>query len=217
AAPTVKATAGAMTTSTLVPTTPPLDAVDSNLATRWSANGDGQSLTYDLDSVQTVAHVKLAHFRGDQRVATFDLQLSSDGSSWTTPLAGARSSGTTAGLETFDLPDTEARFVRYVGHGNSENAWASVTEMEVHVLAADAAHVQLGADGRLVYLPFANGDRIPDFSFAGYAGGGGAPPDVPPRAPGRPLAGGDGAPVPAARAPRTALAPEPPRVPAARL
>ena len=36
-----------------------------------------------------------------------------------------------------------------------------------------------GEDGRLVYRPDAQGDLIPDFSSAGYAGGGVALPTVP--------------------------------------
>jgi len=38
--------------------------------------------------------------------------------------------------------------------------------------------VHLGADGRLVYAQSSNGDRIPDFSYAGYRGGGVALPSV---------------------------------------
>ena len=198
AEPSVKATAGALTTSTFLADTPPLQAVDNNLATRWSAEGDGQWLTYDLDSVQNVRFVKLGHHRGDQRISTFDLQLSSDGVAWTNVRTLSRSSGLIAGLETFDFPDRPARYVRYVGHGNTENAWASLTEMEVYVAGGPSPHVQLGANGRLAYLPYANGDLVPDFSYAGYGGGGVALPVVPVRAKVSPGAGDDGAAIQAA-------------------
>ena len=39
--------------------------------------------------------------------------------------------------------------------------------------------VHLGSDGKLVYAYTAKGDRIPDFSYAGYEGGGVALPEVP--------------------------------------
>src|SRR5436190_23358841 len=39
--------------------------------------------------------------------------------------------------------------------------------------------VHPGADGKLVYKTTPSGDRIMDFSFAGYMGGGVAIPDVP--------------------------------------
>lgn len=45
----------------------------------------------------------------------------------------------------------------------------------------DAAPVSLGKDGKLVYAVAANGDRVPDFSFCGYMGGGVKLPDVPVR------------------------------------
>ena len=44
--------------------------------------------------------------------------------------------------------------------------------------AAQSRHVYLGGDGRLVYAPQPNGDTIPDFSNAGYGGGGVALPSV---------------------------------------
>src|SRR5262245_28704664 len=59
--------------------------------------------------------------------------------------------------------------------------------------AADPARrfVYSGADGRLVYAADARGNRIPDFSHAGYAGGA-AIPDVPVRVVVPPAAGDNG-------------------------
>ena len=45
--------------------------------------------------------------------------------------------------------------------------------------APDRPRIGPGADGRLVQIPDSRGDRVPDFSHAGYGGGGMAPP-VPP-------------------------------------
>jgi len=42
----------------------------------------------------------------------------------------------------------------------------------------EEARVRLGADGKLIYAADQIGNRIPDFSWAGYAGGGVALPDV---------------------------------------
>jgi hypothetical protein len=33
--------------------------------------------------------------------------------------------------ETFDFADRSARYVRYMGHGNTANTWNSVTEISV--------------------------------------------------------------------------------------
>src|SRR4051794_26081499 len=45
--------------------------------------------------------------------------------------------------------------------------------------AAQAKLVHLGPDGRLVYAPDARGNTIPDYSYAGYGGGGVALPVAP--------------------------------------
>ncbi|HEX6737801.1 MAG TPA: hypothetical protein VF310_06010, partial [Vicinamibacteria bacterium] len=64
--------------------------------------------------------------------------------------------------------------------------------------SAESAHVHLGPDGRLVYLPYPNGDTIPDFSMAGYRAGGVRLPEVPVRATVSPVEGDDGASIQAA-------------------
>ena len=108
----------------------PANTVDGSLATRWSANGDGQWIRYDLGSTRTVAFVKIAFYNGNTRTSTFDVQTSPDGSAWTTR-SSRTSSGTTTALETFDFTDVSARYVRILGHGNSVNLWNSYTEVEV--------------------------------------------------------------------------------------
>jgi beta-glucanase (GH16 family) len=114
----------------------PAGAVDNNLATRWSASGDGQWLRLDLGSVRAVGSVRVAAYQGNQRRNRFDVQVSSDGAAWSTVLGGAQTSGATTAEETFDFADTSARYVRYLGHGAALNAggtsaWNSVTEISV--------------------------------------------------------------------------------------
>jgi len=108
----------------------PAYTFDSDLATRWSARGDGQWIQYDLGSVATVNRVQIAFYLGDQRTQAFDIQVSTDGGSWSTVFSG-RSSGTTTGLQTFDFANVPARYVRIVGHGNSQNDWNSLTEVAI--------------------------------------------------------------------------------------
>ena len=64
--------------------------------------------------------------------------------------------------------------------------------------ANQSAHVFMGEHGRLVYVPYENGDRIPDFSFAGYGGGGVALPTVAAAVTVSPIRGDDGASIQAA-------------------
>jgi len=177
----------------------PENVVDKNLATRWSANGKGQWLTLDLGSTYTVGYVNVAVYRGNTRSNRFDLQVSSDDSTWETVWSG-QSSGTTTALETYDFPDVSARYVRYLGYGSTVNMWNSVTEIEVFGIAEarQSEHVYVGEDGQLVYVPYENGDRIPDFSSAGYGGGGVALPTVPTVITLSPVDGDDGASIQAA-------------------
>ncbi|NRN71366.1 Chondroitinase-B, partial [Kibdelosporangium sp. 4NS15] len=110
----------------------PANTIDGDLTTRWSAEGDGVWIRYDLGSAQTVGSVSIAWHKGDTRRDTFDVQLSGDGSSWTTVLAGKTSSGTTLQPQNYDFADGSARYVRVVGHGNTSNDWTSITETVVN-------------------------------------------------------------------------------------
>ena len=40
-------------------------------------------------------------------------------------------------LEPYAFADVTARYVRIVGHGNTANAWNSLTEVEIHLFHAD--------------------------------------------------------------------------------
>jgi unsaturated chondroitin disaccharide hydrolase len=109
----------------------PQNTLDNNLSTRWSANGNGQWIRFDLGATKTIAKVSAAWYLGNTRQATFDVQTSSNGTTWTTQFAGM-SSGTTTQSETYDFADVAARYVRIVGHGNSQNTWNSITEVDIY-------------------------------------------------------------------------------------
>ncbi|OXM84423.1 S-layer homology domain-containing protein [Paenibacillus rigui] len=116
-----------------------INTIDNNLYTRWSASGDGQWIMYDLDETKRIGYVGIAFYKGDLRSTNLDIQTSNDASNWTTKFSGS-SSGTSVNMQAFDIEDTDARYVRIVGHGNSDgSAFTSLTD--VHV-----------------YPPFANGD-----------------------------------------------------------
>ncbi len=52
-----------------------------------------------------------------------------------------------------------------------------------------ASPVNVGAEGKLIYASTEQGDRVPDFSSAGYAGGGVAWPQAPVRVAVGPVSG----------------------------
>ena len=110
----------------------PANTIDGSLATRWSGNGDGAWIRYDLGSPMVVSSVKIAVYNGNSRRNRFDLQVSDSTSGpWTNLLTNVQTGGTTTQLETFDLPDASARFVRYLGHGSNVGTFNSLTEVEI--------------------------------------------------------------------------------------
>jgi GH18 family chitinase len=109
----------------------PANTVDGNLATRWSASGDGQWILYDLGASKTVTQLKIAFYSGDVRTSTFDVQVGTSPTGTFTTINSYTSSGTSTALQTFNVTDTSTRYVRLLGHGNSVNLWNSYSETEI--------------------------------------------------------------------------------------
>jgi sialate O-acetylesterase len=106
------------------------NAVDGDLATRWSAEGNGKWLRMDLGRLRSIAAVEIAFAAGDRRNSFFVLEASADGTNRAVLFEG-QSGGKTVGFERFEFAPVEARFVRYTGFGNSDNEWNSLLEMRV--------------------------------------------------------------------------------------
>ncbi|NME69282.1 polysaccharide lyase family 7 protein [Flammeovirga aprica] len=107
----------------------PQNTVDGNLATRWSANGNGQWIRYDFGSVKNVESVSIAWFKGDQRASTFEV-LAGDATDALSVVHSGVSSGTSLDLETISLSNVSGRYIQIVGYGNTANSWNSITEFE---------------------------------------------------------------------------------------
>lgn len=107
----------------------PANVVDGSLATRWSALPDGAWVQLDLGAERKVSSIRVAPYNGGSRTSTFDVRVSTDGTTWTTVLA-RKVTALSVDLQRFAFPEVTARYVRLVGHGNSANAWNSYTELE---------------------------------------------------------------------------------------
>ena len=112
------------------PENPASAAVDGNMATRWSCQGD-QWLQLDLGTVKKTNYVAIAFYMGTVRESYFDIEVSNDEKTWTTVYTG-HSSGISDDMEVFNIGDTECRYVRIHGKGNSTNGWNSYTEVQVY-------------------------------------------------------------------------------------
>lgn len=163
----------AATASAAVSDGPAEAAIDGDLQTRWSTDAPDASVTLDLGVPRIACAVNVAWFRGGARINHFSLSHSLDGVTFS-PLASGDSSGAHTGLEPYRVPEVQARYLRLTVHGNSENGWASVSEVTVH-----------GSDAQPSKLYGASGEewdprgRLPDFSWAGYRAGEVPIPDVP--------------------------------------
>ena len=108
---------------------------DANMDTRWSAEGDGEWIIHDLGEEKTIDAFGVAEWMGDRRKFYFDLEVSLDGEEWTTVVSEYQTSGTSEDIEVIPLEQSvQARYVRYVGHGNSVNQWNNVIELATYVL-----------------------------------------------------------------------------------
>lgn len=118
---------------------------DQDITTRWAANGDGEWAMLDYGSAYEFDAIQASFSKGNERVTKFDIQFSTDGEHWLTVIEGAKSSGRAIGLERFQFePAMKARYVRYVGYGNTKNQWNSVTELAAincGVNACPASHI----------------------------------------------------------------------------
>src|SRR4029077_5387038 len=116
------------------------NTLDNNLATRWSALGDGQWIRYDLGAPMALGPVTIAWYRGTDWASAFEIQVSLDSVTWTSVFAG-RGSGQTLQPERYDFPAVTGRYVRIVGHGQWSGTtelslWNSITEVAVYAGAA---------------------------------------------------------------------------------
>jgi Alginate lyase/F5/8 type C domain len=109
----------------------PANTRDGDNTTRWSDEGDGVWIRYDLGQSRRVGSVALAWHKGDARKADFRIQTSTDGRNWSTRMSGS-TSGTTLQPQKYDIPDVNARYVRVVGYGNTENEWTSILETAIY-------------------------------------------------------------------------------------
>ena len=119
-------------------TSPPNNVIDQNFGSRWASESKTNTdktvteewITLELDDIYPIEKVGISWMNGDSRIYKFKLEISEDGSKWTTVYNGQSASGRT-GLEYTQIGGKKAKYVRYTGFGNSVNGWNSVTEIAV--------------------------------------------------------------------------------------
>jgi acyl-homoserine lactone acylase PvdQ len=107
---------------------PPGNAIDGNLTTRWASDwSDNQSITVDLRSVRSVSRVVLK-WEGAFGSA-YRIQVSGDGSSWREVWSTSAGDG---GADMAAFAATDARYVRMQGVARGTRYGYSLYEFEVY-------------------------------------------------------------------------------------
>ena len=110
---------------------PASNAIDPDSESRWSGFGSPVNLDLDLGSVNLIDYVNIAYHKGDERTNSFQAYTSTNNSDWV--LVGTKvSSGSTLNLETFDLNNSNGRYLRLACTGNFNNNWNSILDIEVY-------------------------------------------------------------------------------------
>ncbi|MEG3753276.1 polysaccharide lyase family 7 protein [Psychromonas arctica] len=112
----------------------PENAIDKNTSSdsRWSSKGVGKAITFDLGGEASVKELAIQWYKGSERSSYFDIETSTDNSNWSSVYAGGISSGSDTSYESIDVTDSEARYVRVTGSGNSAGStWNSIVEAQI--------------------------------------------------------------------------------------
>ena len=125
---------------------PVTNVVDDNLDTRWSNNGVGSWAQLDLGTVNKVCDVSVAWYKGNERQNNFVISTSNDGIAFTNVLS-SKSTGSTLNLEKYDIVDTNARYIRITVNGNTQNSYASITEVSINIVSTQGSNYYIGAAG----------------------------------------------------------------------
>lgn len=124
----------------------PANTVDLDTASvsRWSSDGMNKAITWELESEKTVRALTIKWFEGAERIANFSIETSLDNETWSTVLLQGESSGRHSGFELVEIDESQARYIKLVGLGNSNNANNSIVEVQAHSCAnADGKYLDV--------------------------------------------------------------------------
>lgn len=102
--------------------------VDGDSSTDWSISTPGW-IAFDFGRPRELRELQAIWYKGNERVAYFDIDVSDDGVNWQTVFSGE--SLVTDGFETYTFEPVKARYIRINGKGNSKNSYVSICEVRV--------------------------------------------------------------------------------------
>lgn len=141
--------------------------IDGNPETRWAGNttdrqvGDVYVLA-DVGNTKMISGVGFSQFKGDERVMSFQIHVSKDGTNFTKVYEG-ETSGKTLDIQRFNFTPVEARYLKFVPvqikivADGTFNPWASLFEFKVYGSDVQAS------------VPTSNNPKTGDFGVITYA------------------------------------------------
>ena len=125
---------------------PGTNVLDDNLDTRWSNNGVGSWIQLDLGTVNKICDISIAWYKGNERQNNFVISTSNDGVAFTNVLS-SKSTGSTLNAEKYNIIDTNTRYIRITVNGNTQNNYASLTEVSINIFSTPGSNYYIGAAG----------------------------------------------------------------------
>jgi len=102
-----------------------------NHPTRAYAPAKSPWILLEMPQSGQIARVDIVWIYGDRRVYKFNIEVSDDKQTWK-KVVDSKSSGKTAGIESYRFPAASAHYVRINGFGNSENDWTNIAELALY-------------------------------------------------------------------------------------
>ena len=104
-------------------------SIDDNVATFWSAAGEGCWVIYEFEKPEVMTAIDIYWGAGDTRAENYEIWISEDGENYENIFDG-KSSGRYLGFERHNVTSNKKyKFVKVVGNMNSTNEWNSMAEI----------------------------------------------------------------------------------------
>lgn len=131
------------TTSTgmqIGPTISEENAYNDNNTNYWTGNPDTAalvSITFDLACVHELTEIGINFWKADERTTTFSIAIADDAAGPFTTVIDTETSAaadvTVDSMQLFSLADISARYVQFIGIGNSSSSnWTSIANVNIY-------------------------------------------------------------------------------------
>ncbi len=116
--------------------------INDETQNRWSANGIGNFVLYDLGEVKNLHSVAISGYKALSRSYMFDIEVSTDGVNYTKVCSEVP---TELGVDrnVFKMGDVQARYVRVTATYSSNSTWVGISEIRFY----DSAQMEADDQG----------------------------------------------------------------------